>query len=183
MNQGLISRRYASALWMYAKKNGQEDRVYAETNLLSSSFTKYAPLKRVLSNPILSREKKLAVVTMIAGQDVSEVFRNFLQLLFANKRDEFLRTICLSYETIYLKEKKILKASLITAIPVDATMEQRIIQKIEKSTGHTIRLTSAVNPAILGGCIITVDTWRLDSSVTTQLKRIKESLLETANNF
>ena len=183
MNQGLISRRYASALWMYAKKNGQEDRVYAETNLLNSSFTKYARLKRVLSTPILSREKKLAVVTMIAGENVSEVFRNFLQLLFANKRDEFLRTICLSYETIYLKEKKILKASLITAIPVDATMEQRIIQKIEKSTGHTIHMAAEVNPAILGGCIITVDTWRLDSSVTTQLKQIKESLLETANNF
>ena len=183
MNQGLISRRYASALWLYASNNGQEDRVYAETKLLGSGFTRYSSLKRVLSNPILSRDKKLAVVTMIVEENISHVLTNFLRLIFTNKREEFLQTICLCFETIYLKEKKILKASLVTAAPVDSDMEQRIIQKIEKGTGHTIHLSAAVNPAILGGCIITVDTWRLDASVTTQLKRIKESLLETAINY
>jgi len=183
MYQGIISRRYASALWMYAKKNGQEDRVYDETKRLSAGFVKYAALKRVLSNHILSKEKKIAVILLIAGENVSDVFKNFLQLVFTNKREEFLQTICLSFETISLKEKKILKAKLVTAVPVEKKMEQRIINKIEKTTGHTIHLSTAVNPTILGGCIVTVDTWRLDASVTAQLKRIKENLLETAINF
>ena len=183
MNQGLISRRYASALWLYARKNGQEDRVYNETRLLSSGFIKYTSLKRVLSNRTVPLEKKLAVVTMIAGENVSDVFKKFVRLLFTNHREEFLQTICLSFETIYLREQKILKASLVTAVPVENTMELRFVQKIEEGTGHTIRLSAAVNPTILGGCVITVDTWRLDASVTTKLKRIKESLLETVINF
>jgi len=183
MNQGLISRRYASALWLYARKNRQEDRVYDEIRLLGNSFIQYPSFKRVLLNRTLSREKKLEVVTMVAGDNISHVLKNFLQLIFTNKRDEFLRLICLSFESIYLKEKKILKAGLVTAIPVDVTMKQHITQKIEESTGHSIHLTTAVNPSILGGYIVTVDTWRMDASLTTQLKRIKESLLETAINF
>lgn len=183
MYHGIISRRYASALWLYAKKNGQEDRVYAETKRLGSSFVKYTALKRVLSNHSLSKEKKLAVVLMIAGENISDVFKKFIRLVYTNRREEFIQTICLSYEAIYLKEKKILKAGLITVIPVENGMEQRIIKKIEEGTAHTIHLNTAVNPSILGGCIITVDTWRLDASVTTQLKRIKESLIETAINF
>ena len=183
MVHGIISRRYASALWMYARKNGQEDRVITEVRLLNDGFIKYEALKRVLSNHFLSQSKKIDIITMVAGQEVSDVFKNFIRLLFANKREEYLRTICLSFETIYLRERKILKASIVTAIPVKNDMELRFIKKLEEQTGHTIHLHTAVNPAIIGGCVITLDTWRLDASVATKLKRIKESLLETAINF
>ena len=183
MNQGIISRRYASALWMYAQKHKQEDRVYAETKLLCMGFAKYESLKRVISNRMLSQDKKIAVINTIAGENVSDVFQNFIRLLFANKREKFLQIICLSYETIYLKEHKILNASLVTAVPIEEDMERHFIQNIEKNTGHTIQLSTHVNPNILGGYVIMVDTYRLDVSVTTQLKRIEKSLLETGINI
>jgi len=183
MNQGIISRRYASALWMYAQKNGQEDRVYVEVKRLCRGFSKYEALKRVLSNRMVPQEDKIEVITLVAGENVSHVFSNFIRLLFANKREKFLRIICLSFETIYLKENKILSANLVTAVPVDKDMERRFIQSLEKRTGYSIWLTTQVNPKIAGGYVIMVDTYRLDASVVTKLKRIEKSLLETAINF
>ena len=183
MNQGLISRRYARALWMYACKHRAEERVYAQTKLLVNGFSRYEPLQRVLSNRVVPQEKKIAVIEMITGKEESELLMKFIRLVFTNKREKFLHTICLSFERIYLQERKILPATLVTAIPVDREMEQRFIQKIQEKTGHTIRLTAKVNPRIIGGYTITVDTWRLDAGVATQLKQIQERLTEKSNHF
>ncbi|MDR2585703.1 MAG: F0F1 ATP synthase subunit delta [Prevotellaceae bacterium] len=182
MDTGTITRRYAMALWMYAKKNGAEEQVYAQTKQLFNSFSHYPSLKRVLSNRLVSIEKKVEVVVLATGKE-QDVFKNFIRLVLTNKRESYLPSICLSYETIYLREKKILKAKLVTAIPLDSNLEQRFIQKLEQRTGHTIQISTQVNPDIVGGYVVTLDCWRLDASVTGYLKQIKEQLLQKAINY
>ena len=179
MNQGIISRRYATALWMYALKKGHQEEVYAETKRLCSNFTQYDSLKRVLSNRLLTQEKKIAVLSMIIGEPLSETFQNFIRLIFARSREKFLRTICLSFEMIYLRENRMLPAKLVTATPVDKSIEQRFIQKLEKNTGQKVCLETQVNPALIGGYVVTVDTYRLDASVSNRLKQIKEKVWNT----
>ena len=179
MNQGIISRRYATALWMYALKKGQQEEVYAQTMRLYSNFAQYDSLERVLSNRLLDQEKKIAVRSMVVGEPLCEAFHNFVRLIFARNREKFLRTICLSFELIYLRENKILPAKLVTATPVDNGTEARFIQKLEKNTGHNIRLETQVNPSLIGGYVVTVDTYRLDASVSSRLKQIKERVWNT----
>ena len=179
MNQGIISRRYATALWMYTQTKGDQEEVYAQTKRLCSNFARYHSLERVLSNRLLDLEKKIAVVSMVVGEPSNETFQNFIRLIFANNREKFLRTICLSFELIYLRENKIIPAKLVTATPVDKEMEQRFIQKLEKNTGQKIRLETQVNPDIIGGFVVTVDTYRLDASVSNRLKQIKERVWNT----
>ena len=180
MDQGTISRRYASALWMYATKNGAQERVYAQTKQLYNGFAQYPSLKRVLSNRMLTHRQKAEVVAMVAGAKTGGLFQNFVRLVLVNKREPFLPSICLSFETIYLRENKIIKANLVTAVPVDKEMQRRFIQKLEARTGHTIALENRVDPQIVGGYMVTLDSWRLDASVTGQLKRIKAHLVEKA---
>ncbi len=181
MNQGIISRRYASALWMYAEKNKQEDEVYAECKMLNEAFIKYEALKRVLDNRTLSQDRKEAVLDTITGKDSSEALRRFIHLLFVNQREEFLQTICLSYQHIYREKRKLLNAYLVTAMPVEQDTAHKIIEKIERRTGQTVDLKTEVNPSIVGGYIITLGTYRLDTSVAARLRKIKERLLESKN--
>jgi len=58
MNTGLISSRYALALYEFAQQQNAEDRVYDEAKLLAKSFVKFNDLSPVLDNPVLGKNQK-----------------------------------------------------------------------------------------------------------------------------
>jgi len=49
MNTGLISSRYALALYEFAQQQNAEDRVYDEAKLLAKSFVKFNDLRLCLT--------------------------------------------------------------------------------------------------------------------------------------
>jgi len=178
MDRGLIARRYATALWMYATKCGSEDEVYAEAQTLLSAFTGYPALRRVLESHMISAQKKEQIAAAIAGDEhAGSTLRRFVQLLISNHREEFLREICLSYQGIYRREKRLLNVSLTTAQPVRQSVEQHLRQKLEASTGQTVNFTANVDPSIVGGYILRWDTYRLDASVAGRLRQVRTQLI------
>jgi F-type H+-transporting ATPase subunit delta len=167
---------------MYAQKNEQEDRVYNEVVALGKSFVQYPALHRVVTNLMLSSAKKAEVIATISGGAVSKSFANFIKLLAERDREEFLQEICLSYQHIYRREKKLLNVKLATVAPVDKEVEERIVRKLEAATGCHATLITSIDPSLLGGYVLSLDTYRLDVSVATRLQRVKRRLIETANN-
>ncbi len=178
MDRGLISRRYASALWMYAIEGGSEDKVYAETLTLGHAFATYKALRRVLDNRMLPLEKKEEVLAAVVGGDVSKELRRFVQLLLHNGRGEFLQEICLSYQNIYRREKKLLNVELITATPMDKNVEKRMLEKLEDATGQTVNFVANVDKDIVGGYILKWGTYRIDASVVARLRQMRKKLVE-----
>jgi len=47
-----------------------------------------------------------------------------------------------------------------------------------KDKEGTLEFKTAVDPEILGGFIFGIDTYRLDASVATQLKRVKTQFMD-----
>ena len=54
MNEGLISQRYAKALFRYAKELGVDGMVYEKMQLFLENYTAYPDLQKALLNPVLS---------------------------------------------------------------------------------------------------------------------------------
>jgi F-type H+-transporting ATPase subunit delta len=179
MDRGMISRRYARTLFMYAQKKECEEQIYNEATLLNQCFTQFPALRRVLSNLMLTTEQREEVIHTALGGKPTEAFMKFIHLVFFEKREDFLQEICLSYLRIYREEKDLISADLITAVPLDEETEQKILKRIESLTKSTVTLNIRVNPAIIGGYIIRWDSiYRLDASVASKLKRIKKILTE-----
>ena len=59
MNEGLIPRRYAKALYKYAQENGCAKEVYAGTQVLEKAFASHPSLSKSLGNPALSNDEKV----------------------------------------------------------------------------------------------------------------------------
>ncbi len=176
MDRGTIARRYATALFKYACKQGKEESVYDTTVVLGYRYVEFPALKRVLDNPVLPAKEKEELIVLTAGRDLSDEFLRFVRLVIREKREEFLHMICLSYQEIYKREKNLLHVDIVTAIPVDGSMEKEIADRLETMTGKTVHVTSYVRPEIAGGYVMTWDTYRWDASVTTQLRQIKKEL-------
>jgi F-type H+-transporting ATPase subunit delta len=181
MNYGAISRRYARALFLYAKKHHKEREVFHESTALAQSFGRHRTLERCLGNMVLDAKKKEALVEACAGGNASEEFMRFIRLVFAKKRENLLLLICLSYQELFDREMRLLDVHLTTARDLNAATTEKIVQKLTQHTGENIQLHATVNPELIGGFVLRWDTYRLDTSVRTSLKRIQKNLTDIMN--
>ena len=168
--------RYARALIKSALGMKLEDQVYQEMQTLFQSYIDVPELRFTIDNPMLSKDKKLALLTTALGKNPSELSKKFLQLVMKEDRESTLQFMAASYITLYRKQKNIIRGKLITATAVDAQTEQKMRKMVEQRTKGTVEFKTEVNPDIIGGFILEYDTYRMDASVKTKLNDILTQL-------
>ena len=183
MNKGIVSGRYAKALFMHAEKHGKEFDVYRETQWLLQCMALYPQIKRILTNPIVPASKKLEMLERLYISPLSEQLHDFLRLVLENKREDLLQTMCFVYKENYREAKQILNVDLVTATEVAEETKTGLTEKMEKLTNKNILLTTTVDPDILGGYVLYWDTYRWDASVALRMRSIERKIRETLNNI
>ena len=177
MNSGMVSMRYARALFSYALENKAEDMIFSEMKNLSESLASRPQLRATLDNPVLSTKEKQELITLAVGTPISDVFVRFIQLVLHQRRENHLQTISLVYLDLYRKYKNISVGKLVTACPVDDTTINKIKQLVKDKEKGTIEFVTEVDPKLGGGFILYIGTYRLDASVASQLNKIKGQLM------
>ena len=168
--------RYARALIKSALGMKLEDQVYQEMQTLFKSYIDVPELRFTIDNPMLSKDKKLALLTTALGKNPSELSKKFLQLVMKEDRESTLQFMAASYITLYRKQKNIIRGKLTTATAVDPQTEAKMRKMVEQRTKGTVEFKTEVNPDIIGGFILEYDTYRMDASVKTKLKNILTQL-------
>ena len=176
MDIGVISVRYARALIKSALSMKLEDQVYQEMQTLFKSYIDVPELRFTIDNPMLSKDKKLALLTTALGKNPSELSKKFLQLVMKEDRESTLQFMAASYITLYRKQKNIIRGKLITATAVTSETEAKMRKMVESRTQGAVEFKTEVNPDIIGGFILEYDTYRMDASVKTKLKAILTQL-------
>ena len=180
MNEGLIPGRYAKALYKVADERNCAERMYELMHTLSRQLILCSDIQSVISNPFVSDSDKTQLIITAAGAtDSDTTFRDFLKLLETKHRIGFLSHIALAYETIYRKQNDIHRVEVVSAAPLDKTVEDRIKALVQKQLkGAKMEYESVIDPSIIGGFIINIDNERLDASLDTQLKEIRQNLIK-----
>ena len=176
MDIGVISVRYARALLKCSTEAGKEDVVYKEMTTLAESYLNVAELRRVVAGPTVSKETKAKVLTAAAGGNVSEITERLISLILKEGREDLAQFIANSYITLYRQQKNITRGKLTTAVPVSPDVQKKMLQMVEGRTKGNVEFVTEVNPDILGGFVLEYDTYRLDTSVKTQLNNIQKKL-------
>ncbi len=177
MNSGMVSMRYARALFSYALENKAEDVVFSEMKALSDNLIGRPQLRATLDNPVLSTREKSELIKLAVGKTVSNALDRFIQLVLHQRRENHLQTISLVYLDLYRKYKNISVGRLVTACPVDSITINKMKQLVQEKQKGTIEFVTEVDPKLGGGFILYFDTYRLDASVASQLNKIKSQLM------
>lgn len=176
MDIGVISVRYARALLKGATDAGHEDKVYQEMMTVAKSYADVPALRQTTDNPMLSKEKKQALLEVAAGGRPSELTRSFISLVLKEDRENMMQFMANSYVTLYRKQKNVIRGKLTTAARVSAETEQKMRRMVESKTNGTVEFETEVNPDIIGGFILEYDTFRMDASVKSKLNNILNTL-------
>lgn len=180
MNQGLIPNRYAKALYKFACDKGESDRVYDLMKTLAASFMEQPRLQAVISNPYIAADDKTRLLMTAAHADEKKdtCYVDLLHLLLHNRRIEFARDIALAYLDIYREANNIYLVKLTTAADLPEEEVKRLHDLVERHlNGAAMEFSRTVDPELIGGFVIDINSERLDASVSNELKQLRLKLL------
>lgn len=177
MDIGVISVRYARALLKGSTEQHIEEQVYNEMQTLAESYIKVPELRRTVDNPMIAKEVKAKLLKSAAGSSsVTSMTERLIDLILKEGRENMTQFIANAYVTLYRQQKNITRGKLITAVPVTDSVQQKMLSMVKGRTNGHVEFTTETDPTILGGFILEYDTYRLDTSVKTQLNNIQKKL-------
>lgn len=178
MNQGLIPRRYAKALLEFAAERHQDSRVYEMMRTLSASFAANQGLQSAVANPFVSYDDKVKLLMTAAGATADDkVFVDFLNLLRTNNRVDIIRDVALAYQRLYRKANNIYKVEVVSASALGDQEQKRLKDLIESRLGGAkMEYSLTVDPSLIGGFVINIDSERLDASIKNELEQLRLTL-------
>ncbi|MBN1986683.1 MAG: ATP synthase F1 subunit delta [Prolixibacteraceae bacterium] len=179
MDQSAITVRYAKAIFELAKEKNLLATLKEDIEMIASICKDSTEFILLLESPIIKTSKKTELITSIFNEKVHPLTLNFLNLITQNKREIHIPGICRNFLAFTRRDQNIKSAVLTTASEIDTKTIKKIEQLMEKELGAKIELSTQINTKIIGGIILRLEDKQYDASVATQLKKIKQNLLET----
>ncbi len=180
MDQGLLPRRYAKALYKFAADSGDTAVMYTMMQNLADAFLTTPRLQSTIANPFIDVDKKAAIVNTAAQApaDKASQLADLVKLLVKNNRIDILREIALAYTRLYRQENKIYKVEVQSAAPLDEADRNRLVKTITDKLGDAkAEITYTVNPELIGGFVVNIDNTRLDASILNELQQLRQKLM------
>lgn len=180
MDQSKINVRYAKAFFTLAKEKNLSGELQKDSALISSVCSSSSDFILMIESPVIPTSEKLKVVNNIFNGKINLYSLNFLLLIIENRREKNIPGIFRYLEELYRKEQGIKTAVLTTAAPLNEVIANQIQKSLESQLGGRVELSQKIDNELVGGFVLRVDDTQYDASVSSQLKKIKEKLLQTA---
>jgi F-type H+-transporting ATPase subunit delta len=180
MTHKTAATRYARALLDVGVKE-QADLEQVEQGLAQfvDLFRQNPLLEKVLLNPAVPVPRKRAAVgDLVARAKPAGIVGKLLTLLAERDRLVLLPDLLASYRERLLDYRKVVRAEVTTAAPLGGDRAQALESSLARVTGRRVLLETRVDPTIIGGVVARVGSTVYDGSVTRQLEKIKERLVE-----
>ena len=172
-----IARRYAKALLLIGKEDGQTDQYRQELEGVANLMTQNRDLADTIANPLYSAEDRQKIFqTIIEKLNLSKAMSSFLMLLFDKGRVSFIVSINDFFQKLADELKGVARASLVSANKLPADTIDKIRAALSKRTGKEIVLEVEEDPGLIGGIVTRIGDLVLDGSIKTQLLNMRESL-------
>jgi len=176
MSTGQVAVRYAKALFLSAKEQKVLDPVRADMEILLEATTGIPALKQLLESPLLDSGKKTEALLEIFKSGMNKLSLDFIQLVTAKKREEFLPGMARFFISLYKEEKGIQVATIFSAVDLDSETCEQIREMVKKAFKAEIELQQEVKEELIGGFVLRVENKQLDASVKGKLAGIKKEL-------
>jgi len=177
-----LEGRYATALYSAATKLKQLESVEKELVQVQDAIKKNNRLREAITSPIFNRgQLSAALRDFSAKANVSSATSNFLALLADNGRMKKLDNVINAFKTIMAAHRGEVVCEVTSARPLDSAQRKQLEDTLKKfvKSNQTILLKASVDPAVLGGLVVSIGDKYVDMSVATKVKKYT-TLIDTA---
>jgi F-type H+-transporting ATPase subunit delta len=181
MTSGAAASRYSRALFdVVLKEGGDVERVQGELQQFADLFKTHEVLASTFANPAIPLQKKRAVAQALVDRvgGITPAVSKLILLLADRDRLVLLPDIARTYRERVMDHQKIVRGEVTTAVPLAPEKLRALEQGLQQATGRKVVLESKVDTSIIGGVVTRLGSTVYDGSVTTQLQKMKQALVE-----
>ncbi len=172
-----FTRPYVDALFDVAGSSAAVEKELAGLEGFAGALRAVPELGKTLRNPGLSRERRQALLAEVAKKTgAGTLGERLLGVVLQNRRLHVLGDLLAAIRKRLDREANAVQAHLATARPIDPALAEEIRALVAARTGKTVRVTSEVDPALLGGFVVTVGSARYDASLARRLEKARAAL-------
>jgi F-type H+-transporting ATPase subunit delta len=172
--------RYARALFDVAQKEKLDlDRIDRELTEFAELVKGNDGLARMFFNPAVPAPRKRTVVErLLVLSPLSPPVARLLVLLAERDRLTTLDQLLRAFRERVMEHHQIVRAEVTTAVPLASDRVAALQNGIARATGRQVQLETKVDPSIIGGAVTRIGSTVYDGSITTQLQKLKETLVQ-----
>ena len=177
MSTRASAARYARALLDAVAKTGNPEQVEQDLTAFDALVTQTPELQKAFSNPAIPVTAKRGIVEkLLAKGGISGLAAKVLLLLAERDRLADVGDFAAAYRERLMEFRRIVRAEVTTAEPLGPERLAEMEKRLAAATGRRVTMTTRVDPALIGGAVARVGSVVYDSSIATQLERIRERL-------
>jgi F-type H+-transporting ATPase subunit delta len=167
-----LARPYARAAFAEAQQTGV---IVAWSDALTFSARVAADpqVAGMLGDPRLTAD---AAVALLSPDGAPADYSRFLNLLAANHRLPLLPEIAGMYAELRAEAERVVKATVTSATMLPDAELATIKTALRKRFGRDVDVATAVDPALIGGAVITAGDVVIDGSLRGKLERLQSAL-------
>ena len=173
----LVSKVYGDAyVSVVSEKNNLIDAL-EEIKSVKNILLENVEIIELLDSPKMDDEEKIDFIKGIFENCISVDSLGFLLTIIEKKRQAELIPI-LDYVIDCVKELLLIgKATVTTALPLDDSKKERIVDELLKSSHYkSLEAEYVVDESIIGGIVIRIGDRVVDSSVKTRIDKMRKML-------
>ena len=156
------------------------DAIADDLLLVLSTLEKSRELTKVLTSPIVSKDKKKAIVAEVFKKKVGALTAGYLSQIVEKGREDILIDILKQYFILRDEAMGIVRVSVKTSVEFSSKQEKELQKKLETMTKKSVEITFSLDSSLKGGFIARIGDTVLDGSIKRQLELLKVRLKEGA---
>lgn len=172
-----LARPYAEGAFALAQERGELAR-WSDMLALLAAVVSHERVARMVADPELESRHLVGLLLDVCGDGLSQEGKNFVRLLVENDRLPVLPAIAEEFEQLRAEAEGIVEVEAISASALTNAQIEQITQAVKKHLGREIRLSTRVDPALIGGVVIRAGDLVIDSSATRRLRDLASQLTQ-----
>ncbi len=170
-----IARPYAKAAFETARDT-QALADWSTALQAAAAICSDARIEDLIGNPKLSVDQVVSMFTGLGGAAIDAHWQNFVRLLTENKRLMALPEIVAQYEALRAEYEKELDVEVTSATSLSAEQQAKLGASLKTRFKRDVRMSTAVDAALLGGAVIRAGDLVIDGSIKGRLERLASEL-------
>jgi F-type H+-transporting ATPase subunit delta len=169
-----MAARYASALFELADEQRKLDVVADDLKALDAAIAENEDLRRMMASPVIGRAaQSQAIGALLQHAGADELTQRFVSVSAANRRLYALRHIISAFLAELAERRGEISAEVTSAQSLSENQARAVEEALQRVEGRNVALSMKVDPALIGGMVVQVGSRMIDSSIKTQLDRMK----------
>lgn len=172
--ESTTARPYAKAIFeLAAEKGGYEQ--WSSRLSYWSAVVQDDNIRARLAEPGVTAQAKADLIAQVSD-GLDEDSKGFLKLLADNDRLSALPDMHVQFEQLRQEAEGEVEAHVVTAYALTDDQAARIVDALGKRLSRKVKITSEVDPDLIGGAIIRAGDLVIDGSIRGRLAGLEQSV-------